>query len=124
MQNIRVNKFELRDTLTKNRAEHRKIFEEAVEGYRKEVISRLEDHLERVKEGSLIRVYVSLPQPSDHTADYDRALQMLEWSLDEEIEIDEQTFSELVMDDWSWKREFLTTNSAYSMLAERSAAKL
>ena len=122
MQKIRVNTIELAKTLTKNRAEHRKIFEEAVEGYRKKVIELLEDHLERVKEGSLIRVYISLPQPSDHTADYDRALQVLDWSLDDEIEIDEQTFAELVMDDWQWKREFFTTNSAYSVTAAAGLA--
>lgn len=124
MENIRVRKEDLVETLTKNRAEHRKVFEEAVAGYRKKSIELLEEHLERIKEGSLVRVYVSLPAPSDHTDDYDRALKMLEWSLDDEIQIDEQTFAELVMDDWSWKREFYTTNSVYSAIADRAAQAL
>lgn len=102
-----------------SQSQHRAIFEEAVEGYRKKVTELLEDHLQRVKEGSLLHVYISLPQPSDHTSDYDRAIAMLDMALEEEIMVDEKTFAQLVMDDWGWKGEFLSTNSAYSMTADR-----
>lgn len=119
MEPVRVKKTDLVTRLEKNKKEHVKIFDEAVEGYRKKVTQILEDHLKRVKSGSLVRVMISLPEPSDHTKDYERALEMMAMSLDDEIEIDETTFSELVMDDWSWKREFLTTNSAYSAMAAK-----
>lgn len=117
MRDVRVPKDELVAILTKNREAHREIFLEAVEGYRKRVVEILEDHLARVKAGKLERVSISLPEPADHTRDYDRALGMLEMSVDEEVLIDEQRYSELVMDDWGWKNQFLTTNSAYSASA-------
>lgn len=123
MKDVRVQKDELAAIITKNRDAHREIFLESVEGYRKRVVEILEDHIKRVRSGKLERVSISLPEPADHTRDYDRALGMLEMSVDDEVVIDEQRYSELVMDDWGWKNQFLTTNSAYSATAAASLSR-
>lgn len=114
MKTVTVDKSQLTGMITNNRAAHRKIFEEAVEGYKKEGIRLLEEHVERIKKGDLVEVYVRLPRPEDHTADYDRVLKMLEMHTEIHVEIDQESFASYVMDDWTWKRQFLATNSAYS----------
>jgi len=114
MRAVTVEKSQLVGIITNNRAAHRQIFEEAVEGYKKEGIRLLEEHAERIKKGNLVEVYVRLPRPEDHTTDYDRVLKMLEMHSFQEIEIDQESFASYVMDDWTWKRQFLATNSAYS----------
>lgn len=119
MNGVTVRKDELVSALEENRKNHRAIFEEAVEGYRKKAIEMLEHHIEEIKEGRVVRVAVHLPQPEDHTDDYDRVLRMLEMSIDDEIEVMEHDFACYVMDNWDWKRQFLTTNSAYSATAMR-----
>jgi hypothetical protein len=119
VREVTVSKAELIEKLTVNRAAHRAIFEEAVKGFRTRSIEVLDEHIDRIRLGSMEGVYVTLPTPSDHTNDYDRALAMLEMSVDDQVTIAAQQFSELVMDDWSWKREFLTTNAAYSVSAAR-----
>lgn len=120
MNPIKVDVTELRDKVATNRTAHRAIFEEAVEGYKKRSLAILEEHIAEVKSGRMTRIAVSLPYPEDHTADYDRVLAMLDMSLENSIEIDETTFSSYVMDDWQWKRQFLTSNSAYSATAARA----
>lgn len=117
MHRITVKKDDLRKAIQKNRDGHRAIFEEAVEGYRKEAVKLLEGHIARIKSGKVLRVSVSLPEPSDHTSDYDRILAMLDMSVDDEILLDENDFAAYVMDDWVWKSQFITTNSAYSAMA-------
>ena len=117
MREVTVDKAQLIGKVQNNRDDHRKIFEEAVEGYKKEGVRLLEEHIERIKKGKLERVYVSLPEPEDHTSDYDRVLKMLEMHTGHEVTIDEDSFASYVMDDWSWKRQFLQTNSAYSVTA-------
>jgi hypothetical protein len=117
MRQVTVEKADLIEIVTKNRGEHRKIFEQAVEGYKKRAVELLEEHIERIKKGKLEQVRVSLPVPTDHTADYDRVLKMLDMSVDEEITLDESSFAEYVMDDWDWQRQFLTDSSTYSELA-------
>lgn len=124
MKSVTVNKSQLVGKVTNNRAEHRKIFEEAVGGYRKEGIRLLEEHIKRISNGSLERVYISLPEPEDHTTDYDRVLEMLSMHLGDEVEVDEDSFASYVMDDWSWKRQFLSINSAYSGTAMAAMRKL
>ena len=117
MNAIRVNKRTLLETLKRNRAEHRKIFLEAVEGYKKEATKQLEDHLARIKSGKYYQVYVVVAQPMDQTKDYDRTIGMLEMSLDTEIELSEQDYKSYVLDDWTWKTQFLSSNRSYSATA-------
>lgn len=117
MNPIKVRTSDLKEKVEENRKAHRAIFDEAVEGYLSKSLELLEAHIEQIKSGKMVRIQVSLAYPEDHTVDYDRVLAMLEMSLEDEIEIDETTFASYVMDDWQWKRQFLTSNSAYSRTA-------
>lgn len=117
MREVTVSKDELTKIVTENRGEHRAIFEEAVDGYKKRAVELLEEHIARIKKGKLERVSVSLPVPEDHTSDYDRVLKMLAMSVDDEVTLDEQTFAEYVMDDWGWQKQFLASSSVYSKMA-------
>jgi len=117
MKAIKVDKVTLIKTLEQNRQKHRAIFEEALEGYKTAIIAWLEKRLELVKQGKIINHYIQMEQPKDQTKDYDRAIGMLKLSLDKQIELTEQDYSQYVLDDWSWKKQFLHSNSAYSKTA-------
>lgn len=114
MENIKVKKEDLLKVLRDNRAKHRQIYEEAIEGYRKTVITEFERRLEDAKAGRKIDIRFSLPQPQDQTKDYDRAIGMLEMTIEDVIQLQEHEYQQYVMDDWSWKQNFLTSNSTYS----------
>jgi len=114
MQTVTVHKTELKKIIEENRAAHKGIFEEAVEGYREMVTKDLESHLERVASGSLVKIYISHPVPGDHTGDYDRVLRMIEMSIGEEIVISQVDFARYVMDDWDWKEAFIDTANSYT----------
>lgn len=114
MHAIKVEKSKLLEILKKNRDEHRSVFEEALEGYRKLMIKMFEDELEKAKAGKKFNVYFSATQPVDQTKDYDRVIGMLEMDSEETVQLDEQDYQSYVLDDWSWKRNFLASNSAYS----------
>lgn len=117
MENIKVKKTNLLNVLKENRERHQKIFEEALEGFRKLAIEKLDESLTRAKAGQKFRIYFGLQEPVNQTKDYDRAIRMMELAVDEVIELSERDFQQYVMDDWNWKGQFLTTNSAYSVMA-------
>ena len=94
----KIKKEELLTTLKANRATHRKIFEEALEGYRKEVISQLEQRLTDAKKNKRVDLVVRLVQPVDQTGEYDRAIRLLEMTINKEVELSENEFDQLVMD--------------------------
>lgn len=112
-----VKKDELLERIRANRATHRQIFEEAIEGYRTAAVQALNEKIDEVKSGRIVSILVKLPVPEDHTDEYDRVIDMLEMDQRDEIELDEYTFAQYVRDDWGWKDHFVTTNSRYSATA-------
>lgn len=117
MKSIKVKRSELLSALQENREKHRTIFLEAQVGYREQAIKELDAMLAEAKAGKRIRRSVMLTEPQDQTADYDRAIRMMEMSQDELIELSETDFAQYVLDDWQWKRQFLHSNRAYSATA-------
>jgi hypothetical protein len=113
MQTVTVNKETLKTIVQKNRDEHHSKFERAFEGYRKETISILEENLQELKGGGKIRHIRIDSAPEDHTADYNRILEMLEMSVDEEIDLLNSEFQQYVQDDWSWSHAWDTSNTKY-----------
>lgn len=113
----RVKKDELLTIIRKNRNEHREIFEEALDGYKKKMITYLESMIVELRKGNRISHHISLIQPIDQTKEYDRAIKMFEMSVDDIVELDEESFANFVLDDWSWKDNFINSNSVYSAKA-------
>jgi len=111
---ITVKKEKLLGHLKKNRDEHRGFFLKAQDGYRIQFVKELEVHLEEAKAGRSFKRHVELDAPIDHTRDYDRIIQMLEMSTQDEVQITQLEFTQYVQDDWDWKRDFITTNSKYA----------
>ncbi len=105
---------DLLTVLRENRAKHHKVFEAAWAGFQKEAERLFTEQLRLIKAGKLRRVYVSLPEPQDHTLDYDRAIRMMEMHQEPTIKLSEQDAQQLLLDDWNWKREWLTTSTSYA----------
>jgi hypothetical protein len=110
---VKVRKEELLQALRENRAAHRDIFERAVDGYRTAALAKLEERIQQVRDGKLMPVIIQMPVPEDHTRDYDRAIRMVEMEVENTIELDEAEFAHLVMDDWAWKQQWLSSTAAY-----------
>lgn len=111
--NVRMRKEKLLEVLNKNKNAHRDLFLKAQEGYREKAIEELEKALDRAKNHKAERVYVALPWPEDHTSDYERIIRMVEYSVDNIFELDEQEFARYVLDNWEWKKQWTATSAAY-----------
>lgn len=120
MEDVTVDKAALLEALQENRANHKAIFDEAMDGYAKEAEAQLQRHLDEVRAGKVKVISVHLPMPEEHTKDYDRAIKMVEMSVSNQITLTENDFAMYVMDDWAWKRQFLASNSTYSGTARAS----
>jgi hypothetical protein len=113
MQNVTVKCSDLLFKVQANRDAHRDLFLKAQEGYRTAVIAELDKMLAEARDNKPIRRMVSLPEPIDHTKDYERVLAMLAMSTDSEIELQAHEFDQYVLDNWDWKQHALFTNSSY-----------
>lgn len=112
MQRVTVKKADLLKTLELNMAKHGDEFEEAWENYRKAAIHELEQRLDAVKEGKPFKLWFNLTAPENHTDDYVRAIEMLDWEIEDEVELTQADFTQFIKDDWGWKSHFIETSNS------------
>lgn len=114
MNAVKVNRTQLLTTLEGNRDKHKAEYEEAIAGYKQAAAQALREQADKVAEDHTVRTAVSLPKPEDHTEDYDDAIEMLSWSTEDEVEIEQHDFRNFVLDKWHWKEQFAATTQAYN----------
>ncbi len=108
------NTKEILEKLRVNREEHIKIVREAQKGLRDRWRKMLTGALEDLDEGDPVEPSLHLTIPSNHTDDFDRAIQMFEMITDEEVSLREESFQAYVRNEWHWRQQFLMSNMAYS----------
>ena len=113
MNEVRVLRTALLEKLERNRSGHRDVFEKAQVKYREQVIEELDQMLSDAKLGRKIKRYVLLPEPEDHTNDYDRVIAMLKMSVEDEIKLSELDFGRYVLDHWEWEAHFASNTRSY-----------
>ena len=116
-----VKKAELLVILQDNRGKHRKVFEDSLAGYRAYAQNRLEEQIKALSEGRTPEIRIVVTRPSDHTADYDRVIKMLQMEQGELFTLDEHMFAQYVMDDWRWKRDWLKFSNRYAAASTEAA---
>jgi hypothetical protein len=126
MKQVRVDKAKLLAILKKNREDHRGIFLAAQKQFRVVAIKALDAQLKAARTGRPFELgrLTALSAPEDHTADYDRSIQMLEMSVDKEILVDEREFQNYVQDIWNWSRDWAVSNMRYVSKNTRGYGKL
>ena len=113
MEKVKIDKQKLLSALNKNRAADRAIFEEAQGGYRDKAIKLLDKALKDAREGRSINTFIQLQAPIDQTKDYDRAIRMIEMSVDDTIVISERDFANYILDQWDWQHNFNASTAMY-----------
>ncbi|MHA2280269.1 MAG: hypothetical protein ACXAC5_05380 [Promethearchaeota archaeon] len=124
-------------TLKKNRAEHQEIYDEAVEGYRKKLVEALNETIEMVEEKRSELEEKRLPKPhlkeyplsglsvpGSSLKEYDTVLEMLSLTPDETIVLDQDQYNCYMKDNWYWMKDFLVSNSAYSVSAVKKLSTM
>jgi len=115
MDRVKVKKSELIQTISENQRKHIDLLEKAYKGYRKKVIEEVSDLLKKAEAGEAIdlKKILLLVEPISKKEEYERALKMLNMSIEDEVTINEQEFRHYVLDEWSWKDQVDFSNTRY-----------
>lgn len=119
MRNVKLNKNELLDIVRKNKDKHVAEYKESVQDYCDAALKIAQANLKLAKTGEMSKIgeMQDMPrEPTTYETSYTRAVRMLELSVDEVIELDETTFNQLVLDEWSWKSSFTQTSTFYKSI--------
>lgn len=123
MEIIKINRLRLLETLKKNREAHAEEYLLAEKGYWLEVETVLAKKLKEIRKTGILkgdefgRFGLNLSRPQDHTTDYDVIISMLEYSVDDVIELDNSKFQNYVMDNWQWSGSVKSINSYFANVA-------
>lgn len=110
---VTVKTAELLKTLRSNRSKHEKDYENAKKGFRILLVKELEKKLQAAKDGKKVALSFNNQKPDSHLGDYDDVIGMLELSEDPTLSITHGQYKQYVKDDWSWKRNWSTSNVMY-----------
>lgn len=119
MNAVKINRLELLTIVRENATKHVADYEEAVEDYKKAALKIATDNLALVQTGDVAQIakFKNLPSyPVNYATSYTRAIRMLELSVDEVIEVEEDVFNQLVLDEWSWKHQFAASSALYKSI--------
>ena len=116
MRSVKLNKNELLTIVRQNKDKHVLQYEESVVDFRTAVIKITTENSKLAKSGSLDKIakIKTIPsKPVSYEDNYNRAIRMLELSVEETIELEEDIFNQLVLDEWQWKHQFSTSAALY-----------
>lgn len=100
MNNVVVSKDELLKVLKENKEKHVQIYNDALEGVRVEYGKLLRKELKKLEDGKEVKSSVTITMPVSHEEQYDEVIQMLEMSVEKEIELTRHEFQQYVQDKW------------------------
>lgn len=118
MNAIKMNRLELLAIVRENNTKHIAEFIEAVADYKVLVLQIATGNAKLAKTSDLDqfkRMKATPAAPVSYEDSYKRAIRMLELSVEDVIEVEEDVFNQLVLDEWSWKRSFTMSNSTYKV---------
>lgn len=116
MNAIKMKRLELLEIVKANKEKHVADYLESVEDYKKLVLQLNTDNFVAAKTGDLAefkKIKAMPPVPVSYEDSYKRAIRMLELSVEDIIEVEEDVFNQLVLDEWTWKRSFTANSTMY-----------
>lgn len=119
MREVKVDKVELLEVLRTNRIKHIADYEQSVIDYKEAVIKVAKENLKLANTGDFSKIAKirTIPSaPVSYETSYTRAIRMLEMSVDSVIELEEDLFNQLVLDEWAWKQSFAVASQMYRSL--------
>jgi len=119
MRSVKINKGELLQIVRDNQKKHIKEYDESVKDYKKAALKVAKEHVELAKTGDLDQIAKirAMPQrPTSYEDSYNRAIRMLELSVEDIIELEEDVFNQLVLDEWTWKHNFVASGALYKSI--------
>lgn len=120
MHSVKLNKTELLQIVRDNLVKHLAAYEESVADYKTAVLKIATDNLKLAKTADPKKfkdMRMSPTSPTSYENSYNRAIRMLELSVDDVVELEDDVFNQLVLDEWQWKASFTASSASYKSLA-------
>lgn len=110
---IKLKKKKLLAKILDNKKKHIKEYNQATHAYHKEALRQLNAEKDRLLNKASLDIKLDLITPIDNSKNYDKIYQMFEWEISANVELTQSEFNEYVLDDNSYTRQALLSNTRY-----------
>lgn len=137
---IEVNRVKLIQTLVTNKEKHIAEYQEAIKGYKEAAKTQLDLEIEKAKKklennyNQVIQkiekfdpndedntdyiqlvpnITIELPIPRLYSEEYDMAIEMAQWEVNDTMKLTYAEFNCFVRDNWDWRSDFVKISNAY-----------
>lgn len=116
MDALKMKKSDLLEVLRKNKEKHVEEYELALHAYRIACAEAMEQAWLQCVDGGeiLTNPCYKFSKPQSHERDYTMVIGMLEMTIEDEIEVDTNEYTQYVLDEWSWRSSFNQQTSGVS----------
>jgi hypothetical protein len=117
-RSVNVSRTELLAKLKENLEVHRREYQEALVEFKARLVDDLKlatkkvNKTENVEDLKNFAFHIQFPQ--NHEQDYIDVIEMLEMSVDENINLDSESFKAYIKNEWNWQHHFRAAKMAYA----------
>jgi len=122
LNSVKINREELLQIVKTNREKHIEEYNEAIENWKRLYRDALDTFQASLDKGTPIEFSdINLEKPQSYENHYNQVIRMLELSVEENIDVNNSTFNQIVMDEWAWTYSFKNSSSSYSSSSSSSS---
>lgn len=114
---IKVRRADLLEKLRTNLAKHQAEHAEAQQNWEQAAKDWAADAATRTQAGDFTDLRFDIHRPTDNSPEIERAIVMIDMSTEDEIALDEQTFTQWVQGEWAFSRHLREIAVAASSLS-------
>lgn len=113
-KSVNVSRLQLIECLKTNLELHKEQYKEAVTTYHERLKIELKEAYDKVNcgiinEKELFSIQIYFNPPTSHEKDYKEILEMMEMSVDENINLDAESFRAFIKNEWPWTPALLAS---------------
>lgn len=119
-RSVNVNRLELIEALKKNLETHRAEYEVALADFKTRLLEDLktaQKHVNKTEAADLKNFSIHFSFPQNHEKDFVEVIEMLEMSVDENINLDADSFRAYIKNEWAWTHSFKSVTESYKIAA-------
>jgi hypothetical protein len=117
-RSVNVKRTELLEALKKNLELHREEYAQALIDFKTTLLTDLKTSVKKVnasEPAQLARFNIQVVFPQNHEKDFLEVIEMLEMSVDENINLDAESFRAYIKNEWSWTNGFRQLTESYKV---------
>jgi hypothetical protein len=117
-RSVNVKRTELLEALRKNLEVHRIEYKQALIDFKQRLIEDLQAGIEKVngsEPAELSKFNVQVMFPQNHEKDFLEVIEMLDLSVDDNINLDAESFRAYFKNEWHWSNSFAALTESYKL---------